>query len=79
LIPAYTNVAGRCGEVFEVIGHVLTGAGGQVQVVDLIHQHQLITGFDEDLADSVGDIGGVPAGLDRRQVTSNTSASAAGI
>jgi hypothetical protein len=24
------------GEVFEVIGHVLTGAGGQVQVVDLI-------------------------------------------
>ena len=55
------------GEIFEVIGHVLPGAGGQVQVVDLVDQHQVAAGLDEDLADRIGDVGGVPAGLDRRQ------------
>jgi hypothetical protein len=39
-MPANTKVAGMFGEVLQVIGHVFPGAGGQIQVVNLI-EHQI--------------------------------------
>jgi hypothetical protein len=53
------------GEVLQVVRHVFADGGGQVQVVDLVHQHQVTPGFDQDLAHSVGDVGGILASLDR--------------
>ena len=55
------------GEVLQVVGHILAGSGGEIEVVDLVDQDQVAAGLDEDLANGVGDVGGVPAGPDRRQ------------
>jgi hypothetical protein len=53
------------GEVLQVVGHVLTGAGGRVEVVDLIDNDEVRLGIDEHLAYGIADVGGVVARLDR--------------
>lgn len=50
------------GGVFEVVGQVLAGTGGQVQVVDLVHNHEVCLCVCEDLADGIGDVGDVLTG-----------------
>ena len=45
---------------WRIPGHVLAGRGGEVEVVDLIDQDKVTACLDEDLADRVGDVGGVP-------------------
>lgn len=55
------------GEVLQVVGHVLTGGGGQIQVVDLVDQNEVDPGFGHGLADRVGDVGRVVAALGHRQ------------
>jgi hypothetical protein len=55
------------GEVLEMVGQVLPGAGAKVEVMDLVDDDQVGAGVGEDLADRVGDVGDVLAGPDRRQ------------
>ena len=47
------------GEVLQMVRQVLPGGGAVVEVVDLVHQHQVGEGVDEDLADGIGDVGDV--------------------
>ena len=47
------------GEVLQLIGHLRTGAGGQVEVVQLVDKNQLDTGVSGGCADHVHDVGDV--------------------
>ena len=49
------------GEVLQLVGHLRAGAGGQVEVVQLIDADQLDTGVGGGGADRVDDVGDVGA------------------
>lgn len=55
------------GEVFQVVGEVLPGAGRKVQIVDFIDDDEICSSVSEDLADGFGDVGDVVAWPDRWQ------------
>jgi hypothetical protein len=60
-IDAGINECGRqpFGEVLQLVGDLRACAGGEVEVVDLIDQHELDTGASGGRADSVDDVGHV--------------------
>jgi hypothetical protein len=45
-------------EKFQVIGHVVPGGGGQIEVVDLIDDDQVGAGLGEHLAHRISDVVG---------------------
>ena len=47
------------GEVLQLVGHLGAGAGGQVEVVQLIDQDELHAGVGGGVADRVDDVGDV--------------------
>ena len=60
---ATTGLKITFGEVLQLVGHLRAGAGGQIQVVQLIDADQLDTGAGGGGADRVDDVGDVrPAG-----------------
>ena len=50
-------------EVLQLVGHLRAGAGGQIEIVQLVDKNQLDTGVGGGGADRVDDVGDVrPAG-----------------
>jgi hypothetical protein len=60
-VDARVDKCGRqpLGEVFQLVRHLGSGAGGQVEVVQLIHADQLDPGAGGGDADRVDDVGEV--------------------